>query len=66
MVLMHYLVMFAFMVQVCGASDSANLPPNFRKLAKDAYTPDIIAACDCMLGQYETLVSENLDCMKEL
>lgn len=36
---------------VCGASDNADLPPNFRKLAKDAYTPDIIAACDCMLGK---------------
>ncbi|XP_062025218.1 L-arabinokinase-like [Rosa rugosa] len=36
---------------VCGASDSQELPPNFRKLAKDAYTPDIIAASDCMLGK---------------
>ncbi|MCI45660.1 L-arabinokinase-like, partial [Trifolium medium] len=35
---------------VCGASDNEDLPPNFRKLARDAYTPDIIAACDCMLG----------------
>jgi len=38
------------MIKVCGASDNVDLPPNFRKLAKDAYTPDIIAACDCMLG----------------
>ncbi|XP_019417379.1 PREDICTED: L-arabinokinase-like [Lupinus angustifolius] len=36
---------------VCGASDTEDLPVNFRKLAKDAYTPDIIAACDCMLGK---------------
>ncbi|KAK9946733.1 hypothetical protein M0R45_012180 [Rubus argutus] len=36
---------------VCGASDSQELPPNFMKLAKDAYTPDIIAASDCMLGK---------------
>uniref|UniRef100_A0A6N2KDC8 GHMP kinase C-terminal domain-containing protein n=1 Tax=Salix viminalis TaxID=40686 RepID=A0A6N2KDC8_SALVM len=36
---------------VCGASDSQELPPNFIKLAKDAYTPDLIAASDCMLGQ---------------
>ncbi|KAJ7966020.1 L-arabinokinase-like [Quillaja saponaria] len=36
---------------VCGASDSQDLPPNFRKLSKDAYTPDIIAASDCMLGK---------------
>ncbi|CAH2078916.1 unnamed protein product [Thlaspi arvense] len=37
---------------VCGASETQELPPNFVKLAKDAYTPDIIAASDCMLGQY--------------
>ncbi|XP_042452174.1 L-arabinokinase-like isoform X2 [Zingiber officinale] len=36
---------------VCGASDKQELPPNFVKLAKDAYTPDIIAASDCMLGK---------------
>ncbi|KAE9588968.1 putative L-arabinokinase [Lupinus albus] len=36
---------------VCGASESEDLPPNFKKLAKDAYTPDIIAASDCMLGK---------------
>ncbi|CAN0859232.1 ARA1 [Linum grandiflorum] len=36
---------------VCGASESQELPPNFVKLAKDAYTPDIMAACDCMLGK---------------
>lgn len=36
---------------VCGASESLDLPPNFRKLAKDAYTPDVIAASDCMLGK---------------
>ncbi|KAG4963079.1 hypothetical protein JHK82_039758 [Glycine max] len=36
---------------VCGASETADLPSNFVKLAKDAYTPDIIAASDCMLGK---------------
>ncbi|XAR63769.1 L-arabinokinase [Bertholletia excelsa] len=36
---------------VCGASDSHELPPNFRKLPKDVYTPDLIAASDCMLGK---------------
>ncbi|XP_058211903.1 L-arabinokinase [Rhododendron vialii] len=36
---------------VCGASDDQNLPPNFIKLAKAAYTPDLIAASDCMLGK---------------
>ncbi|XP_077238581.1 L-arabinokinase-like [Tasmannia lanceolata] len=36
---------------VCGASDNQELPPNFIKLAKDVYTPDLIAACDCMLGK---------------
>lgn len=38
------------MIKVCGASENEDLPPNFRRLARDAYTPDIIAACDCMLG----------------
>ncbi|CAI0438813.1 unnamed protein product [Linum tenue] len=36
---------------VCGASDTQELPPNFIKLAKDAYTPDVMAASDCMLGK---------------
>ncbi|PKA65818.1 L-arabinokinase [Apostasia shenzhenica] len=36
---------------VCGAADKQVLPPNFMKLAKDAYTPDVIAASDCMLGK---------------
>ncbi|GMH12368.1 hypothetical protein Nepgr_014209 [Nepenthes gracilis] len=36
---------------VCGASDKDEFPPNFIKLAKDVYTPDIIAASDCMLGK---------------
>ncbi|EPS62226.1 hypothetical protein M569_12566, partial [Genlisea aurea] len=35
---------------VCGASEM-NLPSNFIKLAKDTYTPDVIAASDCMLGK---------------
>ncbi|KAI0504615.1 hypothetical protein KFK09_015567 [Dendrobium nobile] len=38
-------------LEVCGASDKQVLPPNFIKLAKDAYTPDLIAASDCMLGK---------------
>lgn len=36
---------------VCGASDTQELPPNFIKVRKDAYTPDLIAASDCMLGK---------------
>ncbi|KAG2614045.1 hypothetical protein PVAP13_4KG375902 [Panicum virgatum] len=36
---------------VCGASNSQDVPPNFIKLAKDAYTPDVLAASDCMLGK---------------
>ncbi|TKY58252.1 L-arabinokinase protein [Spatholobus suberectus] len=36
---------------VCGASEHEDLPPNFIKLARDAYTPDIIAVSDCMLGK---------------
>ena len=44
--------MFFCVIQVCGASDDQELPPNFVKLAKDAYTPDLIAASDCMLGQF--------------
>lgn len=35
---------------VCGASEQ-ELPPNFIKLAKDTYTPDVMAASDCMLGK---------------
>ncbi|EMS56249.1 L-arabinokinase [Triticum urartu] len=34
---------------VCGASDSQEVPPNFIKLEKDTYTPDVMAASDCML-----------------
>ncbi|OIW14364.1 hypothetical protein TanjilG_15718 [Lupinus angustifolius] len=46
---------------VCGASESEDLPPNFKKLAKDAYTPDIIAASDCMLAHIlqETAFGKN-------
>ena len=47
-------VLIAFLNQVCGASDTQELPPNFIKLAKDAYTPDLIAASDCMLGRNGT------------
>ena len=54
------------MIQVCGASDSQELPPNFIKLAKDAYTPDLIAASDCMLGQYDIFGSwTKLDGLKQ-
>ncbi|XP_010263341.1 PREDICTED: L-arabinokinase-like [Nelumbo nucifera] len=41
----------SWMCLVCGASDDQELPPNFIKLAKDVYTPDLIAASDCMLGK---------------
>ncbi|XP_022881415.1 L-arabinokinase-like isoform X2 [Olea europaea var. sylvestris] len=44
-------VILNFGGQVCGSSESQNLPPNFVKLAKDSYTPDLIAASDCMLGK---------------
>ncbi|XP_073000847.1 L-arabinokinase-like isoform X2 [Typha latifolia] len=42
---------------VCGAPEDQELPPNFIRLAKDVYTPDLIAASDCMLGKigYGTL-----------
>ncbi|XP_028781315.1 L-arabinokinase [Neltuma alba] len=36
---------------VCGAFDSQDLPQNFKRLERDAYTPDIIAAVDCMIGK---------------
>ncbi|WOG85756.1 hypothetical protein DCAR_0104949 [Daucus carota subsp. sativus] len=36
---------------VCGSLEDQVLPPNFIKLAKDVYTPDLIAASDCMLGK---------------
>ncbi|XLU99143.1 hypothetical protein S245_013483, partial [Arachis hypogaea] len=36
---------------VCGASDTQDLPANFKKLSKNVYTPDIIAASDCMIGK---------------
>ncbi|XP_043713454.1 L-arabinokinase-like [Telopea speciosissima] len=36
---------------VCGASEDQLVPPNFIKLTKDVYTPDLIAASDCMLGK---------------
>ncbi|KAK6131981.1 hypothetical protein DH2020_034273 [Rehmannia glutinosa] len=45
------IVILNFGGQVCGASESMDLPPNFVKLAKDTYTPDVIAASDCMLGK---------------
>lgn len=51
-------VLIPFLNQVCGASESQELPPNFIKLAKDAYTPDLIAASDCMLGRNEYYMHE--------
>eukprot|EP00850_Spirogloea_muscicola_P015687 SM000122S25794 [mRNA] locus=s122:376915:386453:+ [translate_table: standard] len=36
---------------VCTTLPVGNLPPNFVKPDRDAYTPDLIAACDCMLGK---------------
>ncbi|XP_024537180.1 L-arabinokinase isoform X2 [Selaginella moellendorffii] len=36
---------------VCGASPDQSLPPNFIGPGRDAYTPDLIAASDCMLGK---------------
>ncbi|KMZ73213.1 Galactokinase, partial [Zostera marina] len=36
---------------VCGASNTQDFPPNFIKLPKDVYTPDVISASDCMLGK---------------
>lgn len=44
-------------IKVCGASETQELPPNFIKLAKDAYTPDLMAASDCMLGKYSAILS---------
>ncbi|XP_076928485.1 L-arabinokinase-like [Bidens hawaiensis] len=35
---------------VCGSFEQ-ELPPNFIKLQKDAYTPDVMAASDCMIGK---------------
>uniref|UniRef100_A0A7N0U897 L-arabinokinase n=1 Tax=Kalanchoe fedtschenkoi TaxID=63787 RepID=A0A7N0U897_KALFE len=46
----HYLPS-GWLCLVCGASQDQELPPNFIKLAKDVYTPDIMTACDCMLGK---------------
>ncbi|KAL2481881.1 L-arabinokinase [Abeliophyllum distichum] len=40
-----------WMCLVCGASEGQELPENFVKLPKDVYTPDLIAASDCMLGK---------------
>jgi hypothetical protein len=36
--------------KVCAASPKQVFPPNFKRLPADVYTPDLIAACDCMLG----------------
>lgn len=36
---------------VCAAPAGQNFPSNFKAIASDAYTPDLIAASDCMLGK---------------
>jgi L-arabinokinase len=36
---------------VCGGSSTNKLPPNFIRLEKDVYTPDVMGASDCMLGK---------------
>ncbi|KAI5062302.1 hypothetical protein GOP47_0022841 [Adiantum capillus-veneris] len=36
---------------VCAAPTGQTLPSNFKAVASDAYTPDLIAASDCMLGK---------------
>ncbi|CAI9760565.1 unnamed protein product [Fraxinus pennsylvanica] len=36
---------------VCEASEGQELPENFMKLPKGVYTPDVIAASDCMIGK---------------
>jgi hypothetical protein len=39
-------------LQVCTALPLPQLPPNFLRPHADAYTPDLINACDCMLGKH--------------
>lgn len=53
----HYVNVMINPSQVCGASDKDELPAGFMKLARDAYTPDLIAASDCMLGWYNILAA---------
>lgn len=36
---------------VCAAPTGQKFPSNFKAIASDAYTPDLIAASDCMLGK---------------
>ncbi|XP_057821160.2 L-arabinokinase isoform X2 [Cryptomeria japonica] len=36
---------------VCAASPKQEFPRNFKRLSTDVYTPDLIAASDCMLGK---------------
>ncbi|KAH7298860.1 hypothetical protein KP509_25G062000 [Ceratopteris richardii] len=36
---------------VCAAPAGQILPPNFKSVASDVYTPDLIVASDCMLGK---------------
>ncbi|XLU99136.1 hypothetical protein S245_013476, partial [Arachis hypogaea] len=42
---------FGWLCLVCAASNTQDLPANFKKLSKNVYTPDIIAASDCMIGK---------------
>ncbi|XLU99140.1 hypothetical protein S245_013480, partial [Arachis hypogaea] len=42
---------FGWLCLVCGASNTQDLPANFKKLPKNVYTPDIIAASNCVIGK---------------
>ncbi|KAG0616552.1 hypothetical protein M758_5G124600 [Ceratodon purpureus] len=52
---------------VCGAPAEQQLGSNFKRMDRDAYVPDLIAASDCMVGKigYGT-VSETLACKTPL
>ncbi|RUP47559.1 hypothetical protein BC936DRAFT_145589 [Jimgerdemannia flammicorona] len=36
---------------VCGAPDYGELPPRFYRASRDAYVPDLVNACDVVLGK---------------
>lgn len=38
--------------QVCGAPAEQELGSNFKRMGRDVYVPDLIAASDCMLGRF--------------
>jgi L-arabinokinase len=40
-----------FSMKVCAAPAGQKFPSNFIAIANDVYTPDLIAASDCMLGR---------------